>query len=136
MMRTRLCIGFCIGALLASLIGTSCKSTTVVVPAMECPDPCCGGNAQSVDCAINPNIQCVEDADICSARLYGCADGSYFLMDQPVLPTSCAGDADLEASLVFGDASFVPPQDGGDGLEADSPSEEDGGGQTLDGGAD
>lgn len=115
-MRTRQVIG----VLLASLCVASCKGTTVVVPAKECPDPCCGGNAQAVDCAIDPNIQCVEDADVCSAHLYGCADGSYFFMDPSSLPTTCPGDAALDdASLIFGDASFVPPDDAGDALEAD-----------------
>jgi len=120
-MRTSLFVG----ALLVPLLCASCKGTTVVVPAKECPDPCCGGNAQAVDCAFDPNIQCMEDADVCSAHVYGCADGSYFFREPTDLPTTCAGDdaAADDASLVFGDVTFVSPEDAGDSSEADASAE-------------
>ena len=80
-------------AFLAILAASSaCHGTTKVVQAIKCADPCCGGQVMSVDCAETPDLSCIEDADPCSARTYGCVDGSYYLGYPDVEPSSCTED--------------------------------------------
>ena len=106
----RLCVaaGLCAapGAAAATLVAlTACGSSLVVKPAEECANPCCDGPASGIDCAENPNLSCVEDADPCTARTYGCSNGSAFVMGPTEVPTSCSLDGstdDVSAGFVFG----------------------------------
>ncbi len=89
----------------------ACSSNPVVQPAKECPDPCCGGNPSSVDCAEHPTLTCQEDAALCSARVYGCTNGSYFIRAASPLPAGCAEpDAEADANLL-GDVSLIGSED-------------------------
>jgi hypothetical protein len=109
-MRAAVHIAIGIG-IVASL--AACHSTTVT-PALKCTDPCCGGNAASVDCSENLNLTCTEDADPCIARTYGCADGSYYVAPSAVPPSSCSPDeAGSEGGGLFlpGDAGGEPTGD-------------------------
>jgi hypothetical protein len=111
----------------------ACKGPPHLVPPIECPDPCCGGNGQ-VDCEQTPNVSCTEDADICTARNYGCSNGSEYSGVVPAnRPLSCSADAG------FGDVvSFDLPDGFGslvqsfaaDGSSSSEGSAQDGG--TLD----
>jgi hypothetical protein len=93
-------------AALAVLATSSACHGTTVVQAIKCPDPCCEGQAMSIDCAENPDLSCTEDADPCNARVYGCVDGSYYLGYPDVAPSSCAGDAGANGGVfVLGDGS-------------------------------
>jgi hypothetical protein len=58
----------------------------------------------SIDCAENPNVNCIEDADPCVAHAYGCADGSYYLTYPDVTPSGCVeeGGAGM-GGLILGD---------------------------------
>jgi hypothetical protein len=98
----------------------ACKSSATAVPAKECPDPCCGGRT-SIDCAENPNVSCMEDADPCTARAYGCISGSFYLRSPAQLPPGCGADeggADV-VGLVLGDGSVFGSDDAAnDGAEA------------------
>jgi hypothetical protein len=78
-------------ALIAAV--AACHGKTTVVPAIQCADPCCGGDSTNLDCAESPNVSCTEDADPCVARVYGCADGSYFLDYPDVTPSSCVDES-------------------------------------------
>jgi hypothetical protein len=101
----------------------ACKGgSTGAVPAKECPDPCCGGQT-SIDCAENPNVMCVEDAEPCTARVYGCMNGSFYLKSPAQLPPGCSeDDGGAEAGgggLVLGDGNVIEPDDAlGDGADA------------------
>jgi hypothetical protein len=99
----------------------ACKSSATALPAKECPDPCCGGSP-SIDCAENPNVSCVEDADPCTARAYGCTNGSFYLRSPTQLPVACSmdeGGTDL-GGLVLGDGSLFGSDDSAsDGAESD-----------------
>jgi len=95
-------------ARLAKVLGPLAVSagchTTTVVPAIRCADPCCEGQLSNIDCAENPNVACIEDADPCVARVYGCTDGSYYVTYSDVAPSSCGDDAAAGAGgLVLGD---------------------------------
>jgi hypothetical protein len=104
MMRAAVCVAMGIVASIAA-----CHSTTVV-PAQKCADPCCGGNAANVDCGENLNLACTEDADPCTARTYGCVDGSYYVTPSAVPPSSCNPD---EAGTEAG-GLFLPGDGGGE----------------------
>jgi hypothetical protein len=95
------------GSVVAVLLAlTACKSSSTAEPAKECPEPCCGGST-SIDCAENPNVSCVEDADPCTARVYGCLQGSFYLRPPPQLPPGCdevEGGVDT-GGLVLGDGN-------------------------------
>ncbi|HXX67241.1 MAG TPA: hypothetical protein VEK07_08670 [Polyangiaceae bacterium] len=102
------------GAVLASAVAwaLACKGPQKILGPIECADPCCGGNGQ-VDCEVNPNVDCVEDADICTARSYGCSNGSeYQGLIPPNRPLSCSDDGGL------GDAVTAELPDGFDSLLA------------------
>lgn len=59
---------------------------------IECADPCCGGSG-IVDCEANPDVSCVEDADVCTALEYGCSNGSeYSGVVPPGRPPACSTD--------------------------------------------
>jgi hypothetical protein len=103
-----------IRAAAAILICTAaCKSSTAV-PAIKCADPCCGGHT-SIDCAEEPNVACVEDADVCSARVYGCMNGKYYLMAQDPLPAGCEEAGPDTGGLVLGDGNVF----GSDHVQSD-----------------
>jgi hypothetical protein len=87
----------------------ACHSVTVT-PALRCADPCCGGDLASVDCSENRNVSCVEDADPCTARTFGCVDGSYYVGALANAPSSCSPEEGGE-----GGGLFLPGEDGGDG---------------------
>jgi hypothetical protein len=90
-------------ALVALAASAACHSQKVV-PALKCADPCCEGQVTNVDCAENPDLSCLEDADPCVARVYGCTDGSYYLTYPDVTPSTCVDDAAAGAGgLVLGD---------------------------------
>jgi hypothetical protein len=93
-----------------------CKSTVVVAPAIECADPCCGGNSSAIDCGEHPNVTCVEDASPCVAKSYGCADGSFFLA--PPSQPGCEADA---SDLLVVDVGAGPA----DAPDASGPGEDD-----------
>ncbi len=106
-------------ATIADLVATtSCSSKLVVEPAKECANPCCDGPASGIDCSENPNLTCVEDADPCTARTYGCSGGTLFVMAPTQVPTSCSVDGsagDVSVGFVLG---------GPDGLASDGPDAE------------
>ncbi len=93
--------------MLAVLAGfVACSDKPVVEPAKQCSNPCCDGPASGVDCAENPNLSCVEDADPCVARTYGCSNGVVFVMGPSQVATACSVDASDEVvpvGFVFGD---------------------------------
>ncbi len=87
----------------AVVVLAACSGPPVVEPANKCADPCCDGPAAGIDCAQNPNLSCMEDADVCTARTYGCVNGSYFVMGPSRVPTSCAADGSTDdVGFVFG----------------------------------
>jgi hypothetical protein len=81
----------------------ACSSKPVVEAAKTCADPCCDGPLSGIDCAENPNLSCMEDADPCTAIAYGCVNGMHYMMGPSQVPTSCGldGSAD-DVSFVFG----------------------------------
>ncbi|MGA7120252.1 MAG: hypothetical protein WBY94_09155 [Polyangiaceae bacterium] len=84
----------------------ACSSKPVVEQAKQCLNPCCDGPASGIDCAENPNLSCVEDADPCVARTYGCNNGVLFVMGPSQVPITCSVDASDEVvpvGFVFGD---------------------------------
>ena len=133
-MRLRTLLVWVLGALSPGAffgVGASCHGATVVEPAKQCPDPCCGGNPLAIDCALHATLMCIEDADPCSARAYGCADGAYFLDDPMALPATCAGDAADE-----GPRLLLGPEDGTGADESDAASEDGALADVPDGGTD
>jgi len=103
-MRVCLAAGLHRGNALAVLLPVvaACTSSPVVEPAKTCADPCCDGPTAGIDCAQNPNLSCMEDADVCTARTYGCTNGSFFIMGPSQVPTSCASDGSAdEVGFVF-----------------------------------
>jgi hypothetical protein len=95
----------------------ACKGPLKVMQPIECPDPCCGGNGE-VDCEANPNVNCTEDADICTARNYGCSNGSEY---QGVIPSnrpiSCldgGGLGDVVSFSLPDGFGLLPPPPSGD----------------------
>jgi hypothetical protein len=115
-----------LGVALATVAVGACKSTPeTVVDAPECNDPCCAGNLELVDCSENPSLTCTEPGDPCTAQVYGCDGGMFFMNAPGTLPASCidAGTAGDDSSLTFGG------DDGGDDATGD-----EGGSGTADGG--
>lgn len=118
----RVSLGVASGVALAWAFG--CKGPQKILQPIECPDPCCGGNGQ-VDCEVNPNVDCIEDADICTARGYGCSNGSeYSGLVPPNRPLSCSEDGGLgdavtiELPDAFGSLAPTLGDDGASSSEA------------------
>lgn len=93
----------------------ACKSTTAV-PAKKCADPCCGGRT-SIDCAQEPNVSCLEDADPCIARAYGCVNGRYYLTPPEQPPPGCDEAGADTGGLILGDGNLFGP----DAVQGDEP---------------
>jgi hypothetical protein len=109
--RLRLFVPTAVAALASH---TACHGTTQIEPAKQCADPCCSGNASGIDCAQNPNLSCMEDADPCTALAYGCNGGMYYATSPSHVPIGCANDGSAaEVGLVLGDAGGFG-SDGGD----------------------
>src|SRR4029077_7513506 len=100
-------------ALMAAV--AACHGKTTVVPAIQCADPCCGGELTNLDCAESPNLSCTEDADPCVARVYGCADGSDFLGYPDVTPSGCVDESGAGTGGLVLDGS--PPDSSDAGAE-------------------
>jgi hypothetical protein len=114
----------------------ACKSTPEkVVDAPECSDPCCAGNLELVDCSQNPSLSCTGPGDTCTAQVYGCDAGFFFMHAPTTVPASC-NDAEAGAttgddgSLVFGGGD----DSGDDSSSADGAANDGSPGATADGG--
>ena len=106
-------------ALALFALSAACRSTTVV-PAIKCADPCCEGQVMSIDCAETPNVSCTEDADPCSARAYGCADGSFYVGYPELAPSTCNDGAGAETGVfLLGDGGPPPDSPDADGTVSD-----------------
>jgi hypothetical protein len=88
---------------LAMLHAAACSNNPDVQPARTCADPCCNGQAGSVDCAETPDVSCTEDASPCVARSYGCVKGVYYVY-KPLPPPGCS-------SSLLGDAIAFSPNE-------------------------
>ncbi|MDP9001649.1 MAG: hypothetical protein M3O46_16240, partial [Myxococcota bacterium] len=110
-----------IRAVAATLICTAACKSSSAKPAIKCADPCCGGHT-SIDCAEEPNVACVEDADVCSARIYGCMNGRYYLMAQDPLPAGCEEAGPDMGGLVLGDGG-LQSDDAESGTSSDAPDD-------------
>jgi len=115
----------------------ACKGPEKILGPIECADPCCGGNGQ-VDCEVNPDVDCIEDADICTALRYGCSNGSeYQGLVPPNRPLSCSNDGGLGDAVTtelpdgFG---LLSAQLGDDGASSEASTE--GGDGAMDAGND
>jgi hypothetical protein len=113
----------------AVALAAACHSEQVL-PAPSCSDPCCGGNAEFVDCAQNPTLACPRPNDSCTAQEYGCMGGTFYSRTPANLPASCVV---AEAGLLTGDGggSFG----GGDDADLEA-SSDDAGGALADGASD
>jgi hypothetical protein len=111
----------------AVALAAACHSEQVL-PAPSCSDPCCGGNAEFVDCGQNPTLACPAPADSCTAQEYGCMGGTFYSRTPANLPDSCVV---AEAGLAAGDGggSF------GSGDDADLEASSDDAGNALADGA-
>jgi hypothetical protein len=113
----------------AVLLAAACHSEQVL-PAPSCSDPCCGGNAEFVDCGQHPTLACPRANDSCTAQEYGCMGGMFYSRTAANLPAACLV---AEAGLVTGEGggSFGGGDDAA--LEASS---DDAAGALADGAAD
>jgi hypothetical protein len=111
----------------AIALAAACHSEQVL-PAPSCSDPCCGGNAEFVDCGRNPTLACPRPNDSCTAQEYGCMGGMFYSRTPANLPAPCVV---AEAGLVTGDGggSF------GSGDDADLEASSDDAGSALADGA-
>jgi hypothetical protein len=82
-------------------------SSEQVAKAPMCSDPCCGGNSALLDCGESSDVTCTQSGDPCSAQLFGCSAGAFFMRPQASLPASCASDAALDATIGDDDATPV-----------------------------
>jgi hypothetical protein len=74
-------------------------SSQEVQKATTCSDPCCGGNANRLDCSESPDVTCTASGDPCTAPLFGCQSGVFFMEPQTHLPASCTADSGLDGTL-------------------------------------
>lgn len=81
-------IAVVVGAL-ASIFACSACSSEAVQKAAGCSDPCCAGDSTHVDCAEHPSLSCTESGDPCTARSYGCVNGTFYLKAPASPPATC-----------------------------------------------
>jgi hypothetical protein len=92
-------------------------SSQQVQKATSCSDPCCGGNPNRLDCSESADVTCTASGDPCTAQLFGCQSGLFFMEPQIHLPASCTADSGLDGTLAT-DAT-----EPGEAAAADAPVE-------------